>query len=57
MIHSQMWKDKLASRKFEACFTSWTESISEIFEGEIVSIDGKTGQSSHDRSSDKKAIH
>jgi len=26
---------KLSSKKFEACFTSWTESISEIFEGEV----------------------
>lgn len=48
---------KLASREFEVCFTSWTESISEIFEGEVVSIDGKTLRRSHDRSSDKKAIH
>lgn len=48
---------KLASREFEACFTSWTESISEIFEGEVVSIDGKTLRRSFDKSSDKKAIH
>jgi len=48
---------KLSSRKFEVCFTSWTESISEIFEGQVVSIDGKTLRRSHDRSSDKKAIH
>ncbi|EDN69071.1 H repeat-associated protein [Beggiatoa sp. PS] len=48
---------KLASRKFEACFTSWTEAISEIIEGEVVSVDGKTLRRSHDVSSDKKAIH
>jgi len=48
---------KLSPRKFEACFMSWAESISELFDGEIVSVDGKTGQSSHDMSSDKKAIH
>jgi hypothetical protein len=48
---------KLSPRQFEACFMSWVESISELFDGEVVSVDGKTGQSSHDRSSDKKAIH
>jgi predicted transposase YbfD/YdcC len=48
---------KLASRKFEACFISWTESLSEILEGEVVSIDGKTLRRSHDISFDKKAIH
>jgi predicted transposase YbfD/YdcC len=48
---------KLASRQFEVCFRSWTESISELFEGEVVSVDGKTLRRSHDASSDKKAIH
>lgn len=48
---------KLASREFEACFTSWTESISEVFDGQIVSVDGKTLRRSHDASHDKKAIH
>jgi predicted transposase YbfD/YdcC len=48
---------KLASRKFEACFTSWTSILSEVLEGEVVSIDGKTLRRSHDRSCDKKAIH
>ena len=36
---------------------SWTESISEVFDGEVVAIDGKTEQSSHDASFGKKAIH
>jgi hypothetical protein len=27
---------KLASGQFEVCFTSWTESISELFDGEVV---------------------
>jgi len=48
---------KLASREFEVCFTSWIESISEVFEGKIVSIDGKTLRRSHDISHEKKAIH
>jgi len=48
---------KLASREFEVCFTSWTESISELFDGEVVAVDGKTLRRSHDASFDKKAIH
>lgn len=48
---------KLASKQFEVCFTSWTESISEIFDGEVVAVDGKTLRRSHDASFDKKAIH
>ena len=48
---------KLASKQFEVCFTSWTESISELFDGEVVSVDGKTLRRSHDANSDKKTIH
>ncbi|MCP4651568.1 MAG: ISAs1 family transposase [PVC group bacterium] len=48
---------KLSPKKFEACFTSWTQSISELFDGEVVGIDGKTLRRSHDANSDKKAIH
>ena len=48
---------KLASKQFEVCFTSWTESISELFDGEVVAVDGKTLRRSHDASFDKKAIH
>lgn len=48
---------KLASKQFEVCFTSWTESISKVFDGEVVAVDGKTLRRSHDASFDKKAIH
>ena len=48
---------KIASKQFEVCFMSWTESVSELFDGEVVSVDGKTLRRSHDASSDKKAIH
>lgn len=48
---------KLSPRKFEACFISWVESISELFDGEIVAVDGKTLRRSHDKSYSKKAIH
>jgi len=48
---------KFSPKKFEACFMSWTESISELFDGEVVSIDGKTLRRSHDKSNNQKTIH
>jgi predicted transposase YbfD/YdcC len=48
---------KLSPNQFEVCFKSWVESISELFDGEIINVDGKTLRRSHDLSSDKKAIH
>lgn len=48
---------KLSPREFEKCFISWVESISELFEGKIVAVDGKTLRRSHNIRSNKKAIH
>jgi hypothetical protein len=48
---------KLSPKLFEKCFISWVESISGLFAGEIVAVDGKTLRRSHDSSEDKKAIH
>jgi len=48
---------KLSPRQFETCFMSWVESISELFDGDVINIDGKTLRRSHDMSFDKKAIH
>ena len=48
---------KLSPKLFEKCFISWVESISELFAGEIVAVDGKTLRRSHDKSNNKKAIH
>lgn len=48
---------KLSPKKFESCFISWVESISELFTGEIVNVDGKTLRRSHDKSCGKKTIH
>lgn len=42
---------------FSRCFTSWAQSISNVTEGEIVPIDGKTLRRSFDRASSKSAIH
>jgi hypothetical protein len=48
---------KLSARRFEAGFISWIKSISELFDGEIVAVDGKTLRRSHEKSYGKKAIH
>jgi len=47
----------LSVKGFQACFQSWVESVSQITEGEIISIDGKTLRRSHDKKSGKKALH
>jgi hypothetical protein len=48
---------KLSPKRFESCFYSKVESISKLFDGEVVAVDGKTRQSSHESIHDKKAIH
>jgi predicted transposase YbfD/YdcC len=48
---------RLLPGEFQKSFRSWIQSISEITEGQIISIDGKTLRRSYDRSSDKAAIH
>ena len=48
---------KLSPRMFEKCFISWVESISKLFAGEIVAVDGKTRQSSQNLSHYSKMLH
>ncbi len=43
--------------EFQNCFLAWVKSISEITQGEIIAIDGKTLRRSHDRSTKTAAIH
>lgn len=45
------------SEKFRNCFVRWTSSITDLIEGEVVSIDGKTACNSHDKENNKEAIH
>jgi predicted transposase YbfD/YdcC len=42
---------------FEACFRAWVESIRALLPGEIIAIDGKTRQSSHNRGAGLAALH
>ena len=48
---------RVSARGFEACFASWVRACSEVSEGEVIAIDGKTSRRSHDRRSRKNALH
>jgi len=47
----------LCPAEFQTCFLAWVRSISEITQGEIIAIDGKTLRRSHDRCNKTAAIH
>ncbi len=42
---------------FNSSFMNWTNEASSKSDGIIIAIDGKTSRRSHDKESDKKAIH
>ena len=48
---------RLSPEQLQQCFLGWVRSISQLTEGEIVSIDGKTLRHSYDKTSGKAAIH
>jgi len=43
--------------QFQRCFADWVRGISELTQGEVVAIDGKTLRRSYDRGCGKAAIH
>ena len=47
----------LDAERFQECFTEWVRTVSEITEGQIVAIDGKTVRRSHDNRAGRSAIH
>ena len=47
----------LDAERFQSCFGQWVRSVSEITEGQIVAIDGKTVRRSHDARAGRSAIH
>ena len=47
----------LAPTQFQQCFVSWVTTISQLTEGEVVALDGKTLRRSHDKGAGKAAIH
>ncbi len=48
---------KLDTKAFQSCFVSWMKSVTELTNGDVISIDGKTLRRSHDNDSGKSAIH
>ncbi len=43
--------------EFQKCFVSWVTAVSEVSEGEIVAVDGKTLRRSFDTASGRASIH
>ena len=48
---------RLDPKRFERCFRQWVETVSEVMEGEVVAIDGKSVRGSGDRMAGRAAIH
>lgn len=48
---------RLNSEAFGQYFIEWVGSLSELTQGEVVAIDGKTMRGSYDKTDDKAAIH
>ena len=48
---------RLDARQFQRCFTTWVRAVSELTQGQVIAIDGKTLRRSHDTRAAKAAIH
>jgi predicted transposase YbfD/YdcC len=48
---------RLDPKQFHQCFLSWTQSVSELTQGAVVSLDGKTVRASFDRATELSPIH
>jgi predicted transposase YbfD/YdcC len=48
---------KIDTKKFNLCFVEWINSISEITNGEVIPIDGKTIRRSNDKNENKSPFH
>ena len=48
---------RLDPEQFQSCFMDWTREVAQLAQGEVVAIDGKTVRRSHDRHSERRAIH
>jgi predicted transposase YbfD/YdcC len=46
----------LDPEQFQSCFLNWISAVSEITQGQVVALDGKTLRRSHDKTLGKKAI-
>lgn len=48
---------RIDPEEFKTCFMQWVHTISQLTQGEVVAVDGKTLRRSHDQSNGKSAIH
>jgi len=49
--------DVIDPKQFEKCFVEWMKEVTQIKEGDVVAIDGKTMRGTADKSAGKKAVH
>ena len=47
----------LSPEKFQICFRNWIQSVVQVFDNQVIALDGKTIRRSHDRRLGKNAIH
>jgi hypothetical protein len=48
---------RLDPKQFHQCFLSWTQSVSALTQGTVVSLDGKTVKASFDRATELSPVH
>lgn len=49
--------ERINPKEFQSSFKLWIQSVAELTKGQVIAIDGKTLRRSHDKATDKKAIH
>ncbi len=49
--------DVINPKQFEKCFVEWMQEVTQLKEGDVVAIDGKTMRGTANKSAGKKAIH
>ncbi len=48
---------RLNPKTLQACFCSWTRTVAQVTDGEVVAVDGKTARGLRDRRRGKHALH
>ena len=48
---------QLDPKQLQSCFLSWIKTITQLTQGEVIAIDGKTLRHSYDKGNNKGAIH
>lgn len=47
----------ISAKHFQECFQKWIKAVFELTGGQVIAVDGKTARGSHDKKSNKAAIH